>query len=143
VLRVPVAPRAAALRSLEACTVARHRAHLESGVQGGPSRLRAHVRVAAQEAMAMAAAGMHANVVRYYGAWTEDAPGEAGRHVYILMEPCAESLGMRRIVCKAPLREAELLDVLRQARPPRRGHPVACACSLALAARCMACRRVV
>jgi hypothetical protein len=89
--------------------------------RAGRAGLRAYVLDAAQEAMAMAAAGMHANVVRYYGAWTEDAPGEAGRHVYILMEPCAESLGMRRIVCKAPLREAELLDVLRQARPPRRG----------------------
>ncbi|KAK9821243.1 hypothetical protein WJX81_008325 [Elliptochloris bilobata] len=69
-----------------------------------------------QEVMAMAAAGVHANIVRYHCAWAEVNAEEpyGGHHIYILMEPCTESLGMRRLVTKAPMREAELLEVLRQ-----------------------------
>lgn len=71
---------------------------------------------AAQEAMAMAAAGMHPNIVRYHCAWMEDAAQPGEHHVYILMEACADSLVGQRVVSRAPMREPELLDLLRQAR---------------------------
>ena len=71
---------------------------------------------AAQEAMAMAAAGTHPNIVRYHSAWMEDAAQPGEHHVYILMEACTDSLVGQRVVSQAPMREPELLDLLRQAR---------------------------
>lgn len=60
----------------------------------------------------MAAAGVHANIVRYYFAWMEAE--RDGVHFYIQQEKCGSSLGQRFCVDKRPLKEAELVDILRQ-----------------------------
>ena len=64
--------------------------------------------------MALAAAGMHVNIVRYYSAWTEQV-GD-GEHFYILMERCEASLGTKMCILGETFKEAELLEVLRQER---------------------------
>ena len=89
----------------------------------------------------MAAAGTHPNIVRYHCAWMEDAAQPGEHHVYILMEACADSLVGQRVVSQSPMREADLLDLLRQARscqpicPHRAQHTLcaqhACSCRLA------------
>ena len=89
----------------------------------------------------MAAAGTHPHIVRYHCAWMEDAAQPGEHHVYILMEACADSLVGQRVVSQAPMREPELLDLLRQARscqpicPHRAQHTLctqnACSCRLA------------
>ena len=71
-----------------------------------------HMPVVPQEAMAMAAAGAHPNVVRYYSAWTERQA--EGQYFYILMEKCEVSLGTKHLLDGQPFREDELLDILRQ-----------------------------
>ena len=69
-----------------------------------------------QEAMAMAASGSHPNIVRYYSSWTEQQA--EGQYFYILMEKCDVSLGTKHLLDGQPFREDELLDILRQVRPP-------------------------
>ena len=64
----------------------------------------------------MAAAGSHPGLVRYYGAWTERA-GEGQQHFYLQLELCGESLDdVRRSRLGEPFPEAQLVDILRQAR---------------------------
>ena len=62
----------------------------------------------------MAAAGAHPALVRYYSSWTEG--GAEGQHFYILMEKCDVSLGTKMALVQQPFKEAELLEILRQAR---------------------------
>lgn len=65
-----------------------------------------------QEIQALAAAGCHHNIVRYYFAWLEEERG--GVHFYIQMGKCRSSLGQRFSVDKTPLRESELVEILKQ-----------------------------
>ncbi|BDA40733.1 Wee1-like protein kinase [Coccomyxa sp. Obi] len=65
-----------------------------------------------REAMAMAAAGTHPNIVRYYSSWTEQQ-GD-GQLFYILMEKCDESLGHKQAFGDRSFKEADLLEILRQ-----------------------------
>lgn len=66
----------------------------------------------------MAAAGSHPGLVRYYGAWTERA-GEGRQHFYLQLELCGESLDdVRRSRLDEHFPEAQLVDILRQARMP-------------------------
>ncbi len=65
-----------------------------------------------QEAMALAAAGSHPNIVRYYSSWTEQQ-GD-GQLFYILMEKCDVSLGTKQSLGARSFKEAELLEILRQ-----------------------------
>lgn len=65
-----------------------------------------------QEAMAMAAAGSHPNIVRYYSSWTEQQ-GE-GQMLYILMELCNMSLATQQSLGDHSFKEAELVEILRQ-----------------------------
>ena len=62
---------------------------------------------------ALAAAGVHDHIVRYYGSWLEEQ-GEGGMHFYIQLEKCESSLGHRFMVERAPMKEAEMVDIVRQ-----------------------------
>lgn len=72
-----------------------------------------NAKIVLQEIAALAAAGAHVNVVRYYFAWMEEH--ENGVHFYVQMERCGTSLAQRANVDVEPFKEAELLDLLRQA----------------------------
>ena len=65
-----------------------------------------------QEAMALAAAGSHPNIVRYYSSWTEQQGN--GQLFYILMEKCDVSLGTKQSLGARSFKEAELVEILRQ-----------------------------
>lgn len=65
-----------------------------------------------QEIAALAAAGAHPSIVRYYFAWME-TQGD-GVHFYIQLERCGTSLAQRACVDLEPFKEAELLEILKQ-----------------------------
>lgn len=66
-----------------------------------------------QEAAALAAAGSHPGVVRYFSSWAEPGPA-GGALFYIAIELCGVSLGTKRAVHGEPLPEAELTAVAAQ-----------------------------
>jgi len=78
-----------------------------------PPPLSEKIHACLQEVQALAAAGVHDHIVRYYGSWLEDQ-GEGALHFYIQLEKCETSLGHRFSVERAPLKEAELVNILRQ-----------------------------
>ena len=65
-----------------------------------------------QEIQALAASGAHPNVVRFFSSWVEEQRN--GVHFYIQLERCGSSLGQRFSVDHRPLKETELVDILRQ-----------------------------
>lgn len=67
-----------------------------------------------QEAQAMAAAGSHPGLARYYSSWSEAGPG-GGTLFYIQLERCGVSLATLAAVHGGPLPEPALLSIARQA----------------------------
>lgn len=67
---------------------------------------------ALQEIQALAAAGIHQHIVRYYFAWLEEQNGKL--HFYVQLEKCESSLGQRFSVERKGMKEAELTNILKQ-----------------------------
>ena len=65
-----------------------------------------------QEIQAMAAAGVHQHIVRYYFAWLEEQNGKL--HFYVQLEKCESSLGQRFSVERKAMKETELINILKQ-----------------------------
>lgn len=70
-----------------------------------------------QEVHALAAVGSHPHIVRYHTAWIEKDAAADGEHLYIQLEACDTSVGNLRAL-KNQAKEADLVEMLRQVRPP-------------------------